>query len=210
MSKTGKTGKNGARGTGNRSAIASLTRSVTIDPASDDESHPLTEQRFMVLLNESLTALRNDISSDMKNLFKEIEELKNENVTLRNEIVNICLRDEQREIAENSQNLIINGIQDESDSKGKIISALNFVLSESNSPLSSEDVVKEIHPIGKPSAGPSKDRTFKIKCLDKASRDTILKNAKCLRNYDQNKQVYINADLPPLTRRENTRLRTKL
>ena len=146
----------------------------------------------------------------MKNLLKQIEVLKNENATLKNEIVNIRLRDEQREIAENSQNLIINGFQDETDPKEKIISALNFVFTKSNSPLSAEAIVKEIHPIGKPSTGPSKNRTFKVKCTDKASRDTLLRNAKCLRTYEQNKQIYINADLPPLTRRENSRLRTKL
>ena len=174
---------------------------IDVPPAQSTIQQPLTELRFVQLIDEKLDKLSRVFLSQIQNLKTEVNALRV-----------ICkAQQEQLEAFEREKrqnNLIISGIAEtdrndpnyeESELK-KIKQVCTFI---EPTAIDSLNIV-ECFRLGRYTG---KARPIKIKFMKTSSRNKILTGSKRLRGNQTFNNVYINPDESDLSRKENARLR---
>jgi hypothetical protein len=168
----------------------------------------ITRDDLTTLLNK----LRNDMKKDMETSFfkfkKDMDlkfnELNKENKMLKNEIIVLHKKDEQRQMNEKSCNVIISGVPEGNQEMANQV--INHLLDQEHLPDRASTVVVDFTRLGKQTE--NKVRPIKATLRSKAFRNTLMKHCKTLRDAGPSfKNVYVNPDLPPATLLENSRLR---
>jgi hypothetical protein len=163
-------------------------------------------------LENALAKLRIDIRVDLndvilnalKPLTLRINKLENDNELLRKAITNQSLTTERSEISARSCNIIIRGMTEEQDETidQKCKGILKLLLDKDVTDFKATR-------LGKVNSSRTQPRQVKVILASKDIRDKTLANGKKLRQSPAYADVFVNGDEPPLSRKENHRLRLK-
>ena len=187
----------------------------TADVYTQDDGHLEIDKRQGVCLDqESLEAIRllvrTELDESLNLLKKEILELRTSNEMMKNVIISQQLQIEKMELDKRACNLIIHGVQEataklpDKHMVDNILETIRSNCTDSDPPTKFE--VTNLRRIGKHING-TKPRPIVLTLTNRDNKNLILKKSKSLRNVPGFSNVYLSADLPDLTRRENGRLR---
>lgn len=175
----------------------------------DSRSSSRSTKEPEVTLEAIRALLRSELAIALEPLKKEIRHLKHENEQIRSVIVRQQAILEKNETQRRSHNLIINGIPEGSPSNSSddnlqyIQNVIDKVREHCSDP-SPRFKITSTRRIGKPSA--DKSKTFLVTMENQEHRNLLLRNSRVLRELPKFSKVFINADLPDNTRKENARL----
>jgi hypothetical protein len=183
--------------------------------ATDVTDDMLSASVFKDTLSKELEKLKNDI---LKQLGSEIKSLKSENLNLKGILLKQQIQLENMEKQSRRCNFIVSGIKDSNNSNHDttVIQKLITTLSQPHKSLNEQDKVptsesfKHSTRLGSYDVNQPYSRLIKVTMSNSDSAWKIIVNAKDLKKHPEFKGVYISPDDPPLTRKENGRLRQSL
>lgn len=202
-----KSSKSNSRGTLDYSEVVA---GVSIDTARSAQA---TQNAY---IDSALQKLRKEISHDFELALNEKFKTLNTQLVKQNEQIDILknvILQQQNDLLiikrkELNTNIIIYGVpESEATSPADDITSVKNIFSEI--------VMDDITPVsqfrlGKPNFTLGKPRSLKIVLASSDQKNTLLQNAKKLRNNANFKAIYINRDEPKEDRIENSRLRSAL
>lgn len=217
----------------NKSTLLDLVKSIRRDSLETENasSTPRTEEAEddsntngddVLTISKFRIILRQELDTKLSALQETITSLMKKNESLEELVVKQQIQIENLERENRAKNIIVSGIPegdlrvvDENGITTTIKDDLNKVLHvlTLTGPAFSPDKLKKVQRLGKLKSGQDqtqRPRLLKVKMDSVDSLYPILASTKDFRNRPELKGIYINQDRPPLTRKEDKRLRDAL
>lgn len=167
-------------------------------------NHPkATDADTPVTMDAIRDLLRSELALALEPLKQEISRLNSENQQIRSILAQQQLTIEKAEIQRRATNIIINGLDLPDKDSPNDMETTKVLLDKVREPDGPNFSILQTKRIGKVTGRSQLLLVTLENCND---RQKILRNAKGLKNKPGFEKIYINADLPVLTRKENSRL----